>query len=383
MLKDHYKTIIVGAGPAGLACALTLKKLGAEDFVVLERFEFPRDKCCAGYITGKTRLSYESFGLDIEECHYSFIEDFGIWYDGAERQKIRNRFLYTNERIDRVELDHAFFKLAREKGVAIEENCRVSAVDAEKRTVTVNDSVIVGFDSLVFADGTVGIGSKLQESEDPRSGRKKNIAMQMIFKSGRPDSIELHFGIAPKGYGWISSCGGITNAGITDEFRRDADYHELFASYLKQTGFDPDALFGPAGKAETPAGDAAAQGSADNAADRPQLHAAFTPIGLRKPVIGGCVYYVGDALGACDPFTLSGLRYGLKSGQLAAEAIAEGGPGRLKSYVRGLKAKYGFSRFLMKLFYVRPITSLILKVGCRWFGGIIEFTFNNFFINKK
>ena len=175
MLKDHYETIIVGAGPAGLACALKLKELGAEDFVVLERFEFPRDKCCAGYITGKTRLVYESLGLNIEECHYSFIEDFGIWYDGAERQKILNRFLYTNDRIDRVELDHAFFKLAREKGVAIEENARVSAVDLSGRTVTVNDNITVGFGSLVFADGTVGIGSKLQEAEDPRSGRKKNI----------------------------------------------------------------------------------------------------------------------------------------------------------------------------------------------------------------
>ena len=370
MLKDHYETIIVGAGPAGLACALKLKELGAEDFVVLERFEFPRDKCCAGYITGKTRLAYENFGLNIEDCRYSFIEDFGIWYDGAERQKILNRFLYTNDRIDRVELDHAFFKLAREKGVAIEENARVSAVDPAARTVTVNDSITVGFDSLVFADGTVGIGSKLQEAEDPRSGRKKNIAMQMIFKSDRPDGIELHFGIAPKGYGWISSCGGITNAGITDEFRRDADYHELFARYLRATGFDPDALEAAEGRAAAPDG-------------KPQLHAAFTPIGLRKPVIGDCIYYAGDALGACDPFTLSGLRYGLKSGQLAAEAIAEGDHGHLKSYVRGLKAKYGFSRFLMKLFYLRPITSLVLKVGCRWFGGIVSFTFNNFFINKK
>ena len=370
MLKDHYDIIIVGAGPAGLACALTLKKLGAEDFVVLERFQFPRDKCCAGYITGKTRKAYEEFGLCMDDCHYSFIEDFGIWYDGAQRQKILNRFLYTNDRIDRVELDQAFFDLAREKGIAIEENCRVSAVDIAARTVTVNKSEKISFGSLVFADGTMGIGSKLQEAEDSRAGRKKNIAMQMIFKSGRPDSIELHFGMAPKGYGWISSCGGITNAGITDEFRRDADYHELFAEYLKQTGFDLDALQAAEGRAAAPDG-------------KPQLHAAFTPIGLRRPVIGGCVYYVGDALGACDPFTLSGLRYGLKSGQLAAESIADGSPKALESYVRGLKAKYGFSRFLMKLFYVRPITSLVLKVGCRWFGGIVAFTFNNFFINKK
>ena len=354
MLKDHYDIIIVGAGPAGLACALELKKRGAEGIVVLERFAFPRDKCCAGYITGKTRKAYEAFGLNIDECHYSFIEDFAIFCKGRERQKIQNRFLYTNRGIDRVELDHAFFKLAREKGVRIEENCRVSAIDAQACTVTVNDSQTVGFGKLVLADGTMGIGCKLQEPV------KRNIAMQLIFQSGRPDSIELHFGISPKGYGWISSCGGLTNIGLTDEFRKDADYHKLFADYMKGAGFDPDSLLN------------------DGA-----VHAAFTPIGVKTPVLDDRIYFAGDALGACDPFTLSGLRYGLKSGQTAAEAIVCGDPGLYRKYARGLRSGFRFSRFLMKLFYTRPVQFLVFNVGCRVFGGFISAVFNNFFVNKK
>ena len=354
MLKSHYDTVIIGAGPAGLACALTLKELGAEDFVVLERFEFPRDKCCAGYITGKTRQAYESFGLNIEECHYSFIEDFGIYFRGRERQKITNRFLYTNRGIDRVELDHAFFRLAKEKGVCIEENCRVSSIDLPSRTVSVNDRDTVSFGKLVIADGTMGTGCRLQEAQ------RRNIAMQLIFQSGRPDSIELHFGISPKGYGWISSFGGLTNIGLTDEFRKDADYQELFASYMRGAGFDPDSLI--------------REGS---------LHAAFTPIGVKEPILDGCAYFAGDALGACDPFTLSGLRYGLKSGQKAAESVSTGDQDMYRRYARRLRARFRFSRVLMKLFYTGFARYMVFNVGCRYFGGFISAVFNNYFVNKK
>ena len=386
MLKDHYDIIIVGAGPAGLACALELKRRGAEDFVVLERFTFPRDKCCAGYITGKTKQAYKAFGLDVEECHYSFIEDFGIHFKGKERQKIQNRFLYTNRGIDRVELDYAFFKLAREKGVPIEENCRVSGIDAKAGTIEVcvsgrnaaddisadgtTDGIAadgrptngsagevtktVGFGKLVLADGTMGLGCKLQEP------MKRNIAMQLIFQSGRPDSIELHFGIAPKGYGWISSYGGLTNIGLTDEFRKDANYQELFASFMKGAGYDPDALI--------------KEGS---------IHAAFTPIGVKEPILNDRVYFAGDALGACDPFTLSGLRYGLKSGQTAAESIVNSDPELYRKYARGLRGRFRFSRFLMKLFYTRPVLFLVFRVGCGAFSGLIALVFNRYFVNKK
>ena len=376
MLKDHYDIIIVGAGPAGLACALELKMRGAEDFVVLERFQFPRSKCCAGYITGKTRQAYEAFGLSMEDCHYSFIEDFGIYWRGGERQKIVNRFLYTNRGIDRVELDHEFFKLARAKGVRIEENCRVSAIDRQAGTITVNDSRTVSFNKLVLADGAMGIGSKLQEP------LKRNIAMQLIFRSGRPDSIELHFGISPKGYGWISSFGGLTNIGLTDEFRKDADYRKLFADYMRGAGLDPDELLGSDGTAEQRASGNAADAD-KNASGKPQLHAAFTPIGVKEPVLDDRIYFAGDALGACDPFTLSGLRYGLKSGRTAAEAMVLGNNGLYRKYAGQLKRRFGFSRFLMKCFYLKPVQFLVFRVGCKCFGGLISTVFNTYFVNKK
>ena len=59
-VKENYNVIIIGAGPAGLSAALNLHKGGIRDILVVERFKFPRYKCCAGYITGKTKRAYEA-----------------------------------------------------------------------------------------------------------------------------------------------------------------------------------------------------------------------------------------------------------------------------------------------------------------------------------
>ncbi|KAB2882823.1 MAG: FAD-dependent oxidoreductase, partial [Kofleriaceae bacterium] len=59
-----HDVIVVGAGPAGASTAARLRQHGVEDIVVLERYDFPRDKPCAGWITPEV---VERLGLALVE----------------------------------------------------------------------------------------------------------------------------------------------------------------------------------------------------------------------------------------------------------------------------------------------------------------------------
>lgn len=345
------KIVIVGAGPAGLSCAINLKRLGVDDIIVVDSHTFPRDKCCAGYVTSKTGKVYKSLGLDIEDCNYSLIEDFSILFKYSPRQRIKNKFLYTNRLINRVELDYGFFKVAQGGGIEIREAAGVIGIDKEEKSVTLSNGSRLSYDKLVFADGTNGFGSRLQ----PRKC-KTNIAMQCIFDQDVSDKIDIHFGISKKGYGWVSSYKGKVNVGLTDVWNPDINYRKLYTKFLNRIGIQEEPV---------------------------NLYAAFTPMTLGEAVIDESIYYVGDALGACDPMTLSGLRYGLESGRRVAESIASNDNSIIKKYASQLRRRFWFMRVMQTVFYLRPISSLVFDVGCRFFGGFISMVFNNFFVNKK
>ncbi|MDE6666733.1 MAG: FAD-dependent oxidoreductase, partial [Clostridia bacterium] len=312
---NNYKVVIIGAGPAGLATALNLIKRGITDILVVEKHVFPRYKCCAGYITAKTKKAYEDLGLNIDDCHYSLIKDFKILYKFKSRLKIDNKFLYTNRYIDRVELDDCFFRLAKVKGITVLEGVKITAHDIDKNRVTLSDGSEIEYENLVFADGTCGFGSRYQKNN------KRNIAMQLTFESDAPEAIDIHFGITKRGYAWVSSYGGITNVGMTDVYKSAKDYKAVFSKFLKDLNLT---------------------------ANIENLKSAFTPIGVRKPVMKGNIFFVGDAVGACDPLTLSGLRYGLKSGEFCARAIAEGKVKIYKKHIRKLKTKFNLMKGMLK-----------------------------------
>ena len=59
-----YDVVVVGAGPAGSSAACTVARSG-RSVLLIDKAEFPRDKCCGdGLTTMALRLS-EELGLDL------------------------------------------------------------------------------------------------------------------------------------------------------------------------------------------------------------------------------------------------------------------------------------------------------------------------------
>src|SRR3990172_4598626 len=66
---QNYDVIIVGAGPAGAATALNIHRYNpdlAAKTLLLEAATLPREKICAGGITGKGEKKLEAVGLGID-----------------------------------------------------------------------------------------------------------------------------------------------------------------------------------------------------------------------------------------------------------------------------------------------------------------------------
>lgn len=122
--------LVVGAGPAGIASALTLNKHG-HTVTVLDKAKFPRDKCCGdGLTTGALRL-LEQLGLvpdmvpDWHQCDSAWLRSpsgreilLPLPSDGGQFAAIAPR----------LQLDNALVVLARSRGINILENISFESV---------------------------------------------------------------------------------------------------------------------------------------------------------------------------------------------------------------------------------------------------------------
>src|SRR5215831_14372489 len=79
-----YDVAIVGAGPAGSACAVHLARAGM-DVVLVDRAAFPRDKPCAEYLSPASEPLLDELGvLDaLEAAHPARLLGFRIFAPGG------------------------------------------------------------------------------------------------------------------------------------------------------------------------------------------------------------------------------------------------------------------------------------------------------------
>ena len=296
-----YDVIIAGAGPAGATCARECARQGLKT-LLMDKDIFPRSKPCGGAVSGHA-LSLLDFPLPeniIEK------ECFGarVHYDGriieAHRQ-YRIAVFVSRDRFDAFLADKAV-----ECNAQFLPGEKIVAVHAGRDEITV-DSETTSYQTR-FLIGADGIHSRVARAIRQPLG-KEEMALGLVshvpadneaMDSRQNRTIDMYFGIAPQGYGWLFPHRGYHSLGIMGLASAIVDPKKVLSGFAHSLGLELSAVQGHA----IPLG------------------------GLKRIVASGRILLVGDAAGFADPFHGEGISYAILSGRLAAQAIIDSMQGK-------------------------------------------------------
>jgi geranylgeranyl reductase family protein len=263
--------------------------------LLLEKEKLPRHKPCGGAITEQTRSL-----LDVDCGRVIENECFGVRFRYGRREvEVRTPFRITSF-ASREKFDMLLSDAAADAGAHLRDSECVRSI------IPRNDSIRIKTEkgeydakAVVGADGTSSlIAAYVRRRFLPR---EVAFALESEVLSGTVDSIDpdvaqVYFGLVPSGYGWVFPKEDTLALGVAcrlSDFKKPKD---VFRGFLRRLGLDEDTPF----------------------------HAHMIPDGsIRRPLVADRILLAGDAAGFADPFTGEGIAYAIKSGRLAAAALAE------------------------------------------------------------
>lgn len=310
--------VIVGAGPAGSAAAISAARAGRE-VVLVDKATFPRDKCCGDGLTALALRLSERLGLDPHTLP--------SWttIDGATVSGPKNRAIHfplptgTGAHaavVRRREYDAALVDLARRAGAKVlDGHAMTAARELDDRVILDVDGV--GSVQARYAIGADGMWSPLRKALGMQvpDYRGDWHAMRAYFSDVSPVAQQRLFAwfeadLLP-GYAWSFPLGdGTANFGFGIQRGGKVplkDMSRLWDDLLSRPAIRD--VLGP---------DARQEGR----------HTAW-PIPARvdsMPRTARRTLFVGDAAAATDLMTGEGIGQALLTGILAAEAIETAGP---------------------------------------------------------
>jgi geranylgeranyl reductase family protein len=309
--------VVVGAGPAGSAAAITLAR-GGRSTLLVDKATFPRDKCCGDGLTTMALRHLEELGLEPRTVpSWTVVGDVVLHSPSTRRVRMA---MNTGAGLHavvarRVDLDAALLQLARQAGVEVAEQAPLKAarLEADGVTLEVEGRGEVQARHVVGADG-MWSPLRRQLGVAVQGYRGDWHAFRQYFTDVGPEAAgALHVlfeeDLLP-GYAWSFPVGerganvgyGVLRGGqvaVGDMGRR-------WAELLQRPRVR--ALLGEEARPDGP----------QRAWPIPSRLGA---VSLRR----GRALFVGDAAAATDPLTGEGIGQAMLTGRLAAEAIL--GPG--------------------------------------------------------
>lgn len=318
-MVTHFDVVIVGGGPGGSACALSLATSGLR-VALLDKCNFPRDKTCGDALSLDVlnqleKLSPATLRLLEEKGP---MHSYGVKLTAPNGRHVTLPFLHKGEKksgivFPRYDFDRLLMDaVRRESDTVIREGCVVNNIQSDANHIHLStNQQSISCKLIVGADGAQSVVKRnlLHQSLPPSqvsAGLRMYYENVHGFEDGDP--IELYFldKILP-GYLWIFPLpDGKANVGLgvlsAHVRKRKIDLKKFLSETLHQ-----DARFSERFKAAKPA---------------ETVKGHTLPLGSKKRIISGNRFLlVGDAASLIDPFSGEGIGNAIRSGRLAAEQV--------------------------------------------------------------
>jgi geranylgeranyl reductase family protein len=309
--------VVVGAGPAGSAAAITAARAGLS-VTVLDKARFPRDKTCGDGLTAQAVRLLGELGLDAS----SIVREAG-------GTRVQRAVLVgpTGRQVDvpladglavvapRRTLDAALAARVHDWGVDLREGVAVREVvpSSDSVKLSLDGSEVLDARFVIAADGHWSTVRRALHPETPPDLGEWHAVRQYFDDAGDGRLWVIFDGDVLPGYAWVFPLGGgRANVGFgvlradVQSTKRGRDLKALW----------PELLARPALQ------------RALGANAQPSEPVRAWPIPTRydaSSLSDGRVLFVGDAARVVDPMTGEGIAQALETGMLAARAVARGG----------------------------------------------------------
>jgi len=293
---EFFDVIVAGGGPAGSAAAFTAASAGLKVCLV-DKAVFPREKLCGGGLTDRCRASFSDvFGQPLPDEIVLGGEHMAFFMAGAPLSRMEGRIGLTMRRT----FDAHMVSLARRAGAAALFGDAVEDIDEAGRTIILKSGRRLAYGHLIGADGVnSAVARRLYGAAfDPAViGFGLEVEVPRADLPGWPEDVEIDFGRADWGYGWVFPKQATFTIGVGGVHRRNPDMKAKLAAYLTDKGLDPGKY---------------------------KVKGQYLPFGRCRERPGrGRILLCGDAAGFVDPITGEGIGYAIESGAAAGAAIVQ------------------------------------------------------------
>jgi menaquinone-9 beta-reductase len=221
-MADTYEIAVIGAGPAGCACALALQGSGLR-VVLIDKERFPRDKICGDGIPGMAFKAMDRINPEWGMVMRQFSEKADIRTSrvfSPNGKAISIDWVLSTYNSKRIDFDNFLLKLVRNETETI-------ILEGRKLTqVTVgNDSAFCQFEDgssiktsiVIGCDGANSLVSRQLDKSDIRNRKQVNAVRAYFYgiEGVKSDANEFHFFKRFPGYFWIFPLeNGYANVGL-------------------------------------------------------------------------------------------------------------------------------------------------------------------------